>query len=232
MASSLHNRASPCVCGWHSELSSQHRLHRAYTVISITESRLFLMQCHLKAHGSRVPLFIYLLISILCPWHTEISPHYMNPLIISCTIDEVLTILWWGALFQKCSTICRRESQRFTLSKELFLYSCHRHIANLPKTNQFITFKATHKTGNRHLSLFLFRFQCFMENIPPLKSFSLSETSTFNVFRPIYIWMSKVLSPLPINYNVPSPEKDEAFSHFLTATKKGFQKFNICGLIK
>jgi len=73
----------------------------AHLLMSMTESCRWVMQCHLRARrpwasnkGLRP-----------CPLRTEISPVYLNLLMMLCTVDDeirkVFAIWWWGTLFLK-----------------------------------------------------------------------------------------------------------------------------------
>lgn len=71
MASAFHDRASPCIFGWHRKLCSDSDIWNyswAHTVMSIAESCLFLMQCRLRAWRSHTSIIAFQ----PCPLHGEI----------------------------------------------------------------------------------------------------------------------------------------------------------------
>ncbi len=81
----------------------------AHVVISITVAFLYVMQCRLRARGSRASSMVFR------PWplRTEIVPDSLNLWMILCTVDDdnfkLFAIFLWETPFWYCSTIFRRS---------------------------------------------------------------------------------------------------------------------------
>ncbi len=104
----------------------------AHLVMSVTQSRRWVMKCCLRARRPQASNKGFR----PCPLRTEISPVSLNLLMMLCTVDDEIynafAISRWGTLFLKYSTIFLRTlsqiweplpiftSERLCLSKGLF----------------------------------------------------------------------------------------------------------------